>query len=916
MDLIKQFMKIGGFKTPDELEAYGEENFFRDFPQAKKLAMGGTPEAFNMSMPADKFFSYGVPVPPTYYEEGGSLTNRMVYPQIQSADQFFSPVYSNSHNAYAKEGGNIEEFPQAVSYPQHGWGKTNYFMLQDGGTFPPGMPQYTGMLPVMQTGAANNGVLARTIDDNDHYGIKPMQDGGEQGASGGMPLSRSQKFIETIQKLALKPYMKDLQEKMQQGGFPTYSPQDEEMGEPGAKYGGYPLRRFQGDKGPSSVPGSGVLLPVVFKDANSDLLFKQLDQAANQNQAQTTSQQAAQQAVNQQAQQSQQSQQATANTDANTIANAKKMGWGNNVQGYIDSGYGWGPQHKEVRRTPRPKQQSVNQPKVTQNTNPVTSSEKKESSKTAPETTATAKTETTGTPSSTKSPMGDWIEATYKGQKGFVHPETHELYLPNQGQQENPYYQNYYPDYGYGYDPRSTYDYLPMDYIPGGMTRGRFDTRGQAEDFLYAATRGMLTPEHVKHVDFERDTRKALFKKNRTPYIKHVTFDLYGDTAKNPVSTLETEPTKTTQVPMIQDPGKPPAQNSVQAQVSQSSNPGVAIPKLSPEMYAAMNNAGVVNPNGPTQKGPILSASPYDVTEFSPEVLAAFDNSTIPQTDTITSLKPYGMTLLPNVGSQEAQLMPSSGMIPNSRTTSAPVTNFSSNPNIRKAQEAYNIQMGYVNGPTNNFEFDPETQYLQIGNQGPVKIPVGPVYRNGGLFALPGYQPGGSILDENPFGGTEVMVQQNPDMQTHWDTGVNDQMNEVARGLEKDSWKKQFGFTPAKPKKPKWGANSTMAAERVATNVLNRFLKGNWDTQDFTSAFSTHPMVYRENNRGNWETNSGMLRPDSYNYNMRGFAPPMPMGPIAQTGGQQFANMDGDQYYLTQEQINKVIKAGGRVPGF
>lgn len=81
-------MKIGGFKTPDELEAYGEDNFFRDFPQARQMAMGGTPEAFNMTMPADKFFSYGVPVPPTYYADGGSLTNRMVYPQIQSADQF------------------------------------------------------------------------------------------------------------------------------------------------------------------------------------------------------------------------------------------------------------------------------------------------------------------------------------------------------------------------------------------------------------------------------------------------------------------------------------------------------------------------------------------------------------------------------------------------------------------------------------------------------------------------------------------------------------------------------------------------------------------------------------------------------------------------------------------------------------
>jgi len=41
MDLIKKFMKIGGFKTPDELEAYGEDRFFNDFPEARQYARGG-----------------------------------------------------------------------------------------------------------------------------------------------------------------------------------------------------------------------------------------------------------------------------------------------------------------------------------------------------------------------------------------------------------------------------------------------------------------------------------------------------------------------------------------------------------------------------------------------------------------------------------------------------------------------------------------------------------------------------------------------------------------------------------------------------------------------------------------------------------------------------------------------------------
>ena len=86
----------------------------------------------------------------------------------------------------------------------------------------------------------------------------------------------------------------------------------------------------------------------------------------------------------------------------------------------------------------------------------------------------------------------------------------------------------------------------------------------------------------------------------------------------------------------------------------------------------------------------------------------------------------------------------------------------------------------------------------------------------------------------------------------------------------------------------------------------------NQDDQDYTSALNVYGMSNKPTNQGSYLPNptgiGNSFRPPNYNPNMRGF--------YAQTGGQQFANMDGDQYYLTQEQINKVVRAGGRVPGF
>ncbi len=127
MDIVKQFMKIGGFKTPQDLEAYGEENFFRDFPEARKYAKGGATEAYPQTATFDNFFSYGVPPGPQYLKQGGSA-----YPQAQTEEQFFIPIYTDVYNPYNKAmgGSNVEMYPNAKTTPH--WGPTNIF-FQDGG---------------------------------------------------------------------------------------------------------------------------------------------------------------------------------------------------------------------------------------------------------------------------------------------------------------------------------------------------------------------------------------------------------------------------------------------------------------------------------------------------------------------------------------------------------------------------------------------------------------------------------------------------------------------------------------------------------------------------------------------------------------------------------------------------------------
>jgi len=151
MDLIKKFMKIGGFKTPDELEAYGEDRFFNDFPEARQYAMGGTPEAFPQIATFDQAFSYGVPPGPQYLSHGGSA-----YPQAQTEQQFFIPIYTDVYNPYNKAmgGSNVEMYPNA-NVPRVG--PTNIFFQEGGQEGPPQNAQELDRLGTLnKTGAFVN----------------------------------------------------------------------------------------------------------------------------------------------------------------------------------------------------------------------------------------------------------------------------------------------------------------------------------------------------------------------------------------------------------------------------------------------------------------------------------------------------------------------------------------------------------------------------------------------------------------------------------------------------------------------------------------------------------------------------------------------------------------------------------------
>jgi GH24 family phage-related lysozyme (muramidase) len=125
----KQFLKIAGVSS--EAAFYKkyptEEAFFAAHPEAKKMAMGGTPEAYPQIATFDNAFSYGVKPGPQYLAHGGSA-----YPQAQSEAQFFVPIYTDVYNPYNKAmgGSNVEMYPNAKTTPH--WGPTNVW-FQEGG---------------------------------------------------------------------------------------------------------------------------------------------------------------------------------------------------------------------------------------------------------------------------------------------------------------------------------------------------------------------------------------------------------------------------------------------------------------------------------------------------------------------------------------------------------------------------------------------------------------------------------------------------------------------------------------------------------------------------------------------------------------------------------------------------------------
>lgn len=148
-----------------------------------KKAMGGTTEAYPQIATFDKAFSYGVPVPPTYYAHGGA------FPMAQSEEQFFSPYYGNIPNPYNKAMGG-SAYPQSMSFPYGDTGPSTHFMMQDGGYMPEEEP-----LPRMGVkgyltdfiGAVKN-TAAKKINDNLalHGAVKnPEQYDFEQARYGG-----------------------------------------------------------------------------------------------------------------------------------------------------------------------------------------------------------------------------------------------------------------------------------------------------------------------------------------------------------------------------------------------------------------------------------------------------------------------------------------------------------------------------------------------------------------------------------------------------------------------------------------------------------------------------------------------------------------------------------------------------------
>lgn len=100
MNLIKEFMRIGGFSSVDELEAYGEDNFFRDFPEARKYKKGGSTEAFPQ---AEKYQTQGYgPVAMFMLQDGGEGKS---IPQAadNKLSKFIGSIQKTAQTAQRKE---------------------------------------------------------------------------------------------------------------------------------------------------------------------------------------------------------------------------------------------------------------------------------------------------------------------------------------------------------------------------------------------------------------------------------------------------------------------------------------------------------------------------------------------------------------------------------------------------------------------------------------------------------------------------------------------------------------------------------------------------------------------------------------------------------------------------------------------
>jgi hypothetical protein len=129
----QEFMRIAD--AANEADFYSryptEEAFFMKHGGAIKKLMAKGGEAYPQTATMDNFFSYGVPVPPTYYRQGGA------FPMAQPENQFFSPFYGNVPNPYNKAmGGSSEAYPQSMSFPYGNTGRSTHFMMQDGGDMP------------------------------------------------------------------------------------------------------------------------------------------------------------------------------------------------------------------------------------------------------------------------------------------------------------------------------------------------------------------------------------------------------------------------------------------------------------------------------------------------------------------------------------------------------------------------------------------------------------------------------------------------------------------------------------------------------------------------------------------------------------------------------------------------------------